>query len=509
MNDKMISRREFIKLASLASLMSLTKSNKGVAQLGADKPNVLFVLFDTLSAAHISLYGYPRHTMPNLARFAQRAAVFHKHYSPGSFTPSGTASLLTGTYPWTHRAMHFKSVVAKKISRQNIFNAFDDAYHKFGFSHNIMANYILHQFINDLDEFVFPKDVSLFDSFIADEFFEDDYRIASISEQVSFHPVGELPTSLFLNWILKFFQDRRRFDIMRPYRDQHPRRTIRQFGLIYFLEDTIDWMIEKITSFSQPYISYFHLLPPHDPYTPNKAFIDYFDDGWEPQPKPEHIFTANASQEDMNSERQKYDEYIGFVDSEFGRLMDALEKEGTLDNTWVIFTSDHGEMFERGILRHTTEVLYDPIVRVPLLISAPGQQTRQDVYTPTSSIDILPTLLHVTGQDIPDWCEGEVLPPYQEDGRETERSIFMMDAKGNSKFQALTKGTAALVKGQYKLIYYFGYQNYDGIFEMYDLEDDPEELVDLYDVSEGIARPLREELLARLAQANVEFPGGG
>lgn len=509
MSDKTISRREFIKLVSLASLLSFPKSDAGRVQSGADKPNVLFVLFDTLSAAHISLYGYPRQTMPNLARFADRATVFHKHYSPGSFTIPGTASLLTGTYPWTHRALHLNSTVADRLAGHNLFNAFGNEYFKFGFSHNIMANYLLHQFIDDLDEFVFPKETALLDTYFADEVFLDDYRIASISERTSFQPIGELPNSLFLYWILKFFQDRKRFDVKRPYRDQHPQRTIGHFGLVYFLEDTIDWMIDKIAGFTQPYVSYFHLWPPHDPYTPSKAFIDHFADGWEPLSKPDHVFTDKVSQEKMNIERQKYDEYIGFVDAEFGRLMDALEQQGTLENTWVIFTSDHGEMFERGILRHSTETLFDPVVRVPLLISAPGQHTRQDVFTPTSSIDILPTLMHVTGKAVPDWCEGEVLPPYADGGGAGERGIFMMDAKGNSKFQALRKATVALVKGRYKLIYYLGYRDYDGVFELYDLEADPEELVDLYEVSEVIAKPMREELLARLAQANEGFPGGG
>ena len=64
-----------------------------------------------------------------------------------------------------------------------------------------------------------------------------------------------------------------------------------------------------------------------------------------------------------------------------------------LDDTYVIVTSDHGEMFERGIRGHVTPTLYEPVIRVPLLIAKPGQREREDVYAPTSCVDLLPTLL--------------------------------------------------------------------------------------------------------------------
>ena len=110
--------------------------------------------------------------------------------------------------------------------------------------------------------------------------------------------------------------------------------------------------------------------------------------------------------------RTNYDEFILYVDHEFGRLMENLESNGLLDNTWVILTSDHGELFERGIAGHLTPVLYQPVIRVPLLIFEPGRTIRQDVYSNTSTVDLLPTLLHVTGQKLADWSEGTPLPPF-------------------------------------------------------------------------------------------------
>ena len=125
MNIAHFSRRDFLKLASLASLSMLNlsvphleESQQMIAQ--PQPPNILILVFDALSAHNMSLYGYPRQTTPNLERLAQKATVFHRHYSAGNFTSPGTASLLTGVYPWTHRALSTRSQALERFSDENI-----------------------------------------------------------------------------------------------------------------------------------------------------------------------------------------------------------------------------------------------------------------------------------------------------------------------------------------------------------------------------------------------------
>ena len=76
----------------------------------------------------------------------------------------------------------------------------------------------------------------------------------------------------------------------------------------------------------------------------------------------------------------------------------------------MILTSDHGEMFQKGVSGHSTPLVFEPGVRVPLIISAPGQRQRQDVHALTSTVDLLPSLLQIAGKATPAWCEGEPLP---------------------------------------------------------------------------------------------------
>ena len=204
--------------------------------------------------------------------------------------------------------------------------------------------------------------------------------------------------------------------------------------------------------------------------------------------------------------RQFYDEYIANVDAEFGRLLDFLKRKGILEKSYFIVTSDHGQLFERGVVGHATPLLYDPVVRVPLLISAPGQTIRQDVYAPTCSVDLLPSLTHLISGQIPEWCQGTLLPFLG--GEETmDRPIFSMDAKFNPAFSALLHASFAMRKGSYKLIYYKGYSGYDGkdAFELYDVEDDPEELNDLYSEKSSVADSLREELLTKIESVNSQY----
>ena len=184
--------------------------------------------------------------------------------------------------------------------------------------------------------------------------------------------------------------------------------------------------------------------------------------------------------------------------------MDVFEKVGILDNSYIIITSDHGEIFERGEFAHGTYLLYDPVIHIPLLISSPGQKERLDVTGPTSSTDVLPTLLSIAGKEIPGGLERRILPGFggQED---PQRSLFAIEAKENSAFEPITKATITLMKEGKKLIYYTGYPEYPDTFELYDLVEDIEETRDLISVDTVTAARLKEELLEALELANRPF----
>ena len=86
---------------------------------------------------------------------------------------------------------------------------------------------------------------------------------------------------------------------------------------------------------------------------------------------------------------------------------EALERSGLLlQDSWLVVTSDHGEMFERGISRTYVACPVRTCPRVPLMIFEPGRQNGVAIRTPTSAIDLLPTFAYVTGHPVPESCEG-------------------------------------------------------------------------------------------------------
>jgi len=502
-----MTRRDLIKLLTMLPLFTINSPELSLGLTSLPKghrlPNILILVFDAFSACHIPFYGYRRQTAPNLSRFANRATVFHSHYAAGNFTTPGTASLLTGTYPWSHHALHIQSTALDEFRNKNIFSLLGEkGYFRIGFSHNIVAMSLLDQFRSDIDKFTSTRDLSLVDDYFADRLFPKDFTPAVHGESLIFRRGDTYSSSLFLYHVYRFWISIQRKSLIKQYGELFPRGIPNNHNLFFILEDAIDWTMSQLAKAPQPFLGYFHFLPPHDPYTTRREFVDRFDDGWNPPPKPFHPLSDGEPDQSLNIKRREYDEYIAYADAEFGRLYDYMDKNGILDNTYVIFTSDHGELFERGIWGHITPVLFEPVIRVPLLISKPGQQKKQDVYTHTSCVDILPTLLHLSGINKPDWCEGEVLPSIREKAPATDRSIFCIEAKSNPKYAPLRKRTVSLIKDHYRLVHYLGYKEYDDIYEMYDLHDDPEELNNICFSRKSVASELQALLNEQLIKVN-------
>ena len=119
-----------------------------------------------------------------------------------------------------------------------------------------------------------------------------------------------------------------------------------------------------------------------------------------------------------------------------------------------------------------------------------------------SSVDLLPSLLHATGQEIPDWCEGKILPTFGDIGIDDGRDVYIVEAKSNPKFTALTKATAALIVGDFKLIHYLDGDSNGLEDELYNLANDPEERADLCTTNNKVAKDLKMMLIQKLYSVN-------
>jgi len=501
MQEGLISRRDFLKLAGLLPLTMLPVPEFNVEKKknpGEGLPNILILVFDSLSAKNMSLYGYPRQTTPHIKQAAEKGTVYHRHYAGGNFTVPGTASLLTGTYPWSHRAINLNGTVIDSLKSKNIFREFSANYQTFAYTHNTLTNLQLHQFRADIDDLIKRSELSLLSNHYTDGLLQEDFIVASLAEELIMWNQNSLPSSSLIS---RLDRSKRLYSEMllnQEYIHQFPRGIPNSTILYFTVEQAIDWIQTQFNEQPKPFFGYIHLLPPHYPYNTRDDFVDLFDDGWSPKEKPDSIFSEGRQASQTPGLRREYDEFVAYIDAEFGRLFSFMESTHALQDTHLILTSDHGEMFERGIWFHNTPTLYEPIVNIPLIIWNPNQDQRNDVYSPTSCVDILPTLLNAAGQPIPGWCEGEIISTPETQKIDKDRSIFVIEAKENPVNTPLMNATVALIKGDFKLTYYFGYEDKQDFYELFNIAEDPEELVNLYPTHPSQARFLKEELHDRL-----------
>jgi arylsulfatase A-like enzyme len=499
MTKKLLSRRDFLKLTSLLSLSYALPQYWAHSQAQTPRQNVLIVVFDAFSASNISLYGYPRPTTPNLARLAERAMVYHNHLAGGNFTTPGTASLLTGTLPWTHRAFFLFDPVAQAMREKNIFRVFD-AYHRFAYTHNRAAEVFLKQFLASPDTLTPWKALYLEKSDFVYKWFNHDFDTADVSFDRAFQKgEEEVAYSLFLSNFASYFK--KDFE---AFKETFPLGLPGGIGDEFLLEEGIDALQAQLLNTPQPFLGYYHFFPPHDPYHTRQDFFGRFhDDAYQPPHKPPHYFKLDYSPETLARQRLAYDETILYVDAEFARLYTFMEEHGLLENTWLVLTSDHGEMFERSINNHRQPVLYQPVIHIPLLIFPPGQKTRVDIHTRTSAVDLLPTLAHLTQHPVPPWAEGRILPPFSPSSTDPQPDLFSLKVRELDANQRITMGTATIVRNPHKLIYYFGDQDLSAtgeMLELYNLESDPEELHNLFPSEAHLASELLDALKRKLAQ---------
>jgi len=190
----------------------------------------------------------------------------------------------------------------------------------------------------------------------------------------------------------------------------------------------------------------------------------------------------------------RYRQEVEFADGQIGRLLDELASRGLLEDTLVIFTSDHGEgLGQHNHIAHIHQV-YDTLVRVPLILRPQGGRSPAlRVTDRVSLVDVFPTVAEILGVEPPSPTSGKSLVPLihgdSVDPRIVIAETFRPEAFTNKK---------AIVSGRYKFIH--SWSDAREWEELYDLEADPGELVDLLGAKPEVANRLRSALEERLRQ---------
>ncbi|MGW5365074.1 sulfatase-like hydrolase/transferase [Actinopolymorpha pittospori] len=203
--------------------------------------------------------------------------------------------------------------------------------------------------------------------------------------------------------------------------------------------------------------------------------------------------------------------YFGMVkrlDEALGRLLDALESMGILDNTVVLFTSDHGNHFKTRNGEYKRSV-HDASIRVPTVISGPGFQGGREIQELVSHIDLAPTLLDAAGLAIPEEMQGRsILPLVRGERSDWPDDLFVQVSESQvGRGVRTARWKYGVVSPDADPTTEPGADRYVETY-LYDLRADPYELRNLAGLTSHrvVADRLRERLVRRMIQAGEAEP---
>jgi N-acetylglucosamine-6-sulfatase len=178
------------------------------------------------------------------------------------------------------------------------------------------------------------------------------------------------------------------------------------------------------------------------------------------------LSAATASSDELIRNRMRM---MKAVDESTGAIVDALARQGVLDNTLVIFTSDHGYFYGEHCLGPERRLAYEEAIRIPLLVRYPRfirAGSRPDRFV--LSIDIAPTVLQMAGVAVPAGMQGRHLTTSR------ERDAVLIEYFSDTVFPRIRNmGYHAVRTRRWKYIHY---RHLEGADELYDLRKDPFEL---------------------------------
>ena len=267
----------------------------------------------------------------------------------------------------------------------------------------------------------------------------------------------------------------------------------------------IDMFSDKDARGGAPLFMYLAYLAPHDPRTMPEKFRKMYDPDKIPLPpnfsetiatnyplmihRDEHLAKYPRDEKEIRKNIAEYYAMITHLDSEIGRLLDALHESGEEDDTIVVFTGDNGlAVGQHGWMGK--EDIYEHGVRVPLIMAGPGIAKSAVNNAYVYLYDIFPTLCNMVGIDIPESVEGKSFAPLL-DGLHGD--IFR-----DELYLIFDKFVRGIKNDRYKLIEYRnGDSPEDSWTFLFDLKEDPWETENLFGKPEydDIVRHLRKRML--------------
>ncbi len=429
-------------------------------------PNVLFIVWDTVRADRIGLYGYDLPTTPHLDQLAKESVVFDRAISSAMWTPPSHSTMFTGLAP----SHHGVKATYKWLDDHHVTLAEwlgEHGYATYAFSANpyIAATSNITQGFD-----------------VVDNTFEGRWkRAARRSTKRKLIP-EDASSDISPSW--RPLPGQRASGMSHPFKDAAP---VAHEALVSWLD------VERDTG--APWFAFINMMEAHIPRVPSATARGQVmnDEEFELALSTnvaqirllsytfgKHSYTPGQ----LNAINRVYDAALIDLDHATHEMLMDLGQRGYLDDTVVVITSDHGEnLGDHGMFGHKFS-LYDTLVHVPLLIWYPDKLRARRVAHPVSTVNLFTTVLGILGISPPDTDLDGTLdllsvgprPSFSELVEATPVSVNRVDELyGIDDKERWLRTFRSVVDGDWKFI-----EASDGAHELYDLATDPKERLSLY-----------------------------
>jgi arylsulfatase A-like enzyme len=413
------------------------------------RPNFILVMPDQFRGDSLSLENHPVVMTPNIDHIGASGSHFRRAYSTCPSCVPARRSLMTGTFPATNGMVGFEEDVEWEAPPTLPEVLSDAGYHTSIVGRNMHLYPLRRRY--GFDEMVI---------------YPDDYREYVGDNQGD--PAGVMDHGISRNgW------------------------TARPWHLEEKFHST-NWTVTEAERFlrrrdpSVPFFLTISLLAPHPPFVPPAFYFDRYlrqalpepsigdwavpppNDGIGQHPQADQVHLTGEA---LRSAQAGYFGLINHIDDQLARLFagnpNGLD-QATLDNTYIIFTSDHGEMLGDHYLFRKTYP-YEGSARIPYLISGPGIESGRVCDQPVCLEDLMPTILDLAGCDIPPSVDGMSLAPFLRGETDTLGREFIHGEHATSYREE--QANHYMTDGTYKYVW----MSKSGDEQLFDLDEDPGE----------------------------------
>ena len=436
-----------------------------------DRPNILLLMADQFRVDCAGVYGNPVIRTPHLDRLGKEGIRFQNAYSTTPTCIPARSAMLTGMGPWRHGMLGYSNMAtnlypvekARALAQAGYYTTSIGKNHYYpirnphGYHHMIQDEHCSYWFHNENSQ--------------AESSWEErpDYEAWFWSQGPD-----KDPHLTGLSW-----NDHRGRPFAYADEKLHPTHWTGETAVRFL----------RTYDRPEPFFLKVSFIRPHSPYDPPARCFKMYESAALPETKvgdwasryaprssaSNDLWHGKLAADEIRTSRQAYYGSVTFVDEQIGRILETLEQRKLLDETLILFISDHGDMLgDQNLWRKSYG--YEQSAHVPMLMRPPAAMglgpAGQVITNPVEIRDVLPTFLDAAGAPIPESIEGRSLLQLVKTGGEGWRPYI--DLEHNICYSAANHWNG-LTDGRWKYLY----MAMDGEEQLFHLENDPHELHDL------------------------------